>query len=398
MLCLYLRRRQVHSSEALGLVEQNPTCSLHLPSSDFAPQSSNSKLPNYNTVIDLEAADGPSKPGHGVNETDTSKCVCNTKDGDKDRAVCTHFLLDGKHKVEFDFPWERPRPPVDEDSVFDDVSQPTVVAKQVLQLTEPSQPILDAPRIQCDGQSQEPISPVRKHAVLRRGMSLGLGYSRHSTAANRGSTVLQNRHSTVVQLTMDEDEEGGGIDEGTRRELATEKWKLRRLQMDIELKRLKHNEERERVRRHSGAFFHQALDPREQEQQQSNRRIQSSRAGASASNISHWKPSSDRRVNRSRSMQVSGGLPVSRAWSRLNDPLVPPRLEITQEEDEEEEEEEEAGLGLPPKDIPFFEDKTTAGSIALDMSQIPVAEIAESIPSQSSDHSWNTEGGQDSAF
>ena len=340
-----------------------------------------------------------------MNESNTSKCVCNTKDGDKDRAVCTHFLLDGKHKVEFDFPWERPQPPVVEDSVFDDVNQPTVVAKQVLQPTEPSQPMLDAPRTKCYGQSQEPTSPVRKHVVLRRGMSLGLGFNRHSTAANRGSTVLQNtllqhRHSAVVQLTMDEEEEEeGGIDEGTRRELTTEKWKLRRLQMDIELKRLKHNEERERVRRHSGAFFHQALDPHDQQQQQqSNRRIQLSRAGASASNISHWKPSSDRRVNRSRSMQVSSGLPASRAWSRLNDPLVPPRLEITQEEEEEEEEEEEAGLGLPPKDIPFFEEKTTAGSIALDMSQIPVAEIAESIPSQSSDHSWNTAGGQDSAF
>ena len=374
-------------------MEHNPTCSLHLPTSDLVKQSSTSQL--------IEA-NGTPKLGRGADETD-SKCVCNThKDGDKDRAVSTDLLLDGKHKVEFDFPWERPPPSVGEDNVFDDVI--VVARQQVPQETEPSQPPQQQPdpnrRTDCDGHSQEPTSPSHKHVVLRRGISLGLGFNRNSTAAHRGSTVLPNshstlfqqRHSTVVQLTMDEEDEEGGIDESTRRELATEKWKHRKQQMDTELKRLRHNEERERARRNSGAFYHQALDPREQQPQQNNRRIQSSRAVGSASNLSHWKPSSDRRVNRSRSMQVSGGPSGSRAWSRLNDPLVPPHLEITQEE------EEEAGLGLPPKDIPFFEDKPTVGSSALDMSQIPVAEIAESIPSQSSDHSWNTGGGQDSAF
>ena len=300
----------------------------------------------------------------------------------KDRAVETEFLLDGKHKVEFDFPWERPRPAFEEETdVFE--AEPTTSAVGNTQAQSPvvngvaqvSNSTLVVGQTEFNGHSQEPTSPTR--TSLLRGISLA---------------ITRNRSKdTVVQIAMDDRGNGGegedqGMDEGKRWELATEKWRERRRQMDIELKRLRHNEER--ARRFSGAFVHQALDPREQ--QNHYRRSQSSQvvSGSSKPRVKLMEPG---RKSRSQSMQIKS--PVAKVWSNLNDRLVP-RLQITEEE-EEEEDEEDAGLGLPPKDIPFYEEKMTG--VALDMSQIPVAEIAESIHSQASDHSWNTGGEQDDA-
>ena len=358
-------------------MEPNPaTCSLHLPNS--TPNTHTPQPLNYEALIDPDAA-SLAKLGQVTEETDSSKYICEA--ARQERAVSTEFLLDGRHKLEFGFPWERPRPAF-EDTGFVE-NQPTTTEEAQGQLVSPteeaSQSGLEAvERRECEGRSQEQpptASPVR--AALRRGISLG---------------VTRNRSKeTVVQIAMDdsgagaggEEGEEEGMDERKRRELATEKWRERRKQMDVELKRLRHNEER--ARRFSGAFVHQALDPRDQEQH--HRRTQSSRAG-SAGNKTHWKQSRTERMNRSRSVQVDGAA----VWQKLEDHLVP-HLEIT----EEEEEEEEAGLGLPPKDVPFYEDKMTG--VALDMSQIPVAEIAESVHSQSSaDHSWNTGGGQEDLF
>lgn len=381
------RRRQVHSSEVL--VAHNPTCSLHMQ------QSNGTQLPpNYNTVIDLEALGSTTKlTATAEDETDSAKCVCKTPD--KDRAVATDLLLDKIHKVEFGFPWERQRVVVEAVDSDEPASSPTATIPLTLltppQVEETPQVSPEPSRADCDGQSQEQnpsTSPV--HVVLRRGINLGMG-------------LVKNRSKeTVVQIAMDDGEEDReeGMDEVRRRELTTEKWKQRKLQIDIELKRLRHNEER--AWRFSGAFVHQALDPREMEQlQEHHRRTQSSRAGIHSSKA-RWRPSDQpktrRKLNRSKSMQV--GTSVGRSWSRLNDPLMPPRLEITEEVEEEEYEDdkevEDAGLGLPPKDVPFYEDKALTN--ALDMSQIPVAEIDESIHSQHSDHSWNTAGEQDHTF
>ena len=300
----------------------------------------------------------------------------------QDLAVATNLLQEGKHCVEFTFPWERPQPvlqPVTEEAGFNPLPPALALLDQTQRLTT------EAARDErgesaTEGEEDAPSSPHR--VVLRRG----------------GSMVVRRDRSkdTVVQITMEnggeeeeeEEEEEEGMDERKRRELANEKWKFRKALMDTELRRLKHNEEKKR--RYSGAFIHQALDTNDRVFQH-RRRTKSSSAGINSSRAHRpsairQQPSQQQSTSRSRSMQHEVG---SSVWSTFKSPLMP-RVR----EDEEEEEEGEAGLGLPPKDVPFYEDKPCA----LDMSQIPMEEIVEGLrESQTSDH-WNTDGGQDSPY
>ena len=321
------------------------------------PQSSkiSGHLPTYDSVIDLEAVD--TKPDSSTG------CVCTVQTrSSKDVAVSTKLLPDGKHSIEFRFPWERSQPA----GVETDFTAPlSVVAPQH-----------SLPASEADGEGREDCSEgvheSPSHVVLRRGESVGVG--RHRLK------------DTVVQITMDdigEGEEDDGIDERKRREMANEKWKQRKALMDTELRRLKHNEER--AKRYSGAFIHQALDTQDHPLQH----YQSSSAGIRTHNSTTSKKQPS---HRSRSMQIERK-EVGGVWSTFRNPLFPDVAEEEEEEGEGEGEEEAAGLGLPPKDVPFYEDKAAAN--ALDMSQIPMEEIA--MVTQTASH-WNTDGGQDSPF
>lgn len=348
--------RQVHSSEILGVVEHNPSCFLHSTTHTSGP---------YDSVIDIEGVD-----------TKGAVCVCTnvqSGSGDQDKAVSTNLLPDLKHKVEFDFPWERPQRVIVEETDSD--TPPTD--------RQPSSSTCEVPQEVTDSQSEGGsvhLSPT--HIVLRR-ESVGVRTNRSKEA--------------VVEIKMEDGEEGeadDGIDEGRRREMANEKWKQRKILMDTELRRLKHNENS--ARRYSGAFIHQALESHDKGIQQ--RKTQSSSAGinttrnrqAMFTNTHKPRQKQWRRTTRSKSMLVRTEERVGGIWSTFKNPLFP-HDEISDEEEGEDkrESEEQAGLGLPPKDVPFYEKNTMS---VLDMSQIPMEEII-----QTSDH-WNTAGEQDGPF
>ena len=395
----------MHSTEALGLVEHNPTtCFLH---SSTATTGSHPPL-KYDSVIDLEGVDSKleSTTANG------SVCTCSAVQpgpSNQDKAVSTKFLPEQKHKVEFDFPWERQRNMVVGEDPFE--APPTV--------HEPSSPVREVSQ-ETTTETEEggeeggsvPSSPLR--VVWRR----------------RASVVgsISNRfRDGVVHLTMEEGGDGDGedgIDEGTRREMMNEKWKQRRHLMDTELRRLKHNEDR--ARRYSGAFVHQALErPQEDRVRQQRRKNLSSSANLDSARdramysvasvqLQHQpqqrKPL--RKTKRSKSMLVRTEERVGGIWSTFKNPLFP-HEEVTNEdkEDSEEEEEEEeerererrergegrAGLGLPPKDVPFYEKNVMS---VLDMSQIPMEEITivDRVHSHTTSDHWNTAAGQDDSF
>lgn len=328
----------MHSSNTVGVVENHHTCVLH---STVNPQPSTSgQPPAYDSVIDLEAVDAK------ISQVSVCGCVCQpVSSADKALTASTEFLPDGKHTVVFDFPWERQQPVVEETD---------------LNIPSSTQAVVPPP--------QQP---------LETGGTQG---DHVSSGGHRGEEMRASvrKSDTIVQITMEDIE---GIDEVERRKIANEKWKQRKAQMDTELKRLKHSQRnKERARRRSGSFIHDALQDSPDLIQQ--RRKVSSSARARSPYVTQQK-----RCTRTMSMQVerseAGGLLGFRNPLRPHD-------EVADEED--------AGFGLPPKDIPFFEEKTNPG--ALDMSQIPVEEIRAMQLENSTN--WNTYGeqlaAQDSTF
>lgn len=301
------------------------------------PGPSTSGQPPAYSVVDLEAVDAKID-----SQVSVCGCVCQpVSSEDKELAVSTEFLPDGKHTVVFDFPWERHQPVVDE---------------------------------------TEFNAPPTTHAVVQpHQQPLETGGTQYvSSTAHRGEEMRTStrKNDTIVQITMEDVE---GIDEVERRKIANEKWKQRRAQMDTELKRLKHSQRnKERARRRSGSFIHDALQDSPDLIQQ-RRKVSSSAHGARTRSPSI----TGRRSTRTMSMQVGR----SEAGNLLGfqNPLRP-HDEVIDEDD--------AGFGLPPKDVPFFEENPTVN--ALDMSQIPVEEIRAMQLEHSTN--WNTVGGQDGPF
>ena len=301
--------------------------------------STSGQPPAYDSVIDLEAVDAKIN-----SQVSVCGCVCQpVSSEDKDLAVSTEFLPDGKHTVVFDFPWERQLPVVEQ---TDFNTPPT---------------------------SQAVVQPCQQ--PLETGGTQG---EYVSSTAHRGEEMRTStrKNDNIVQITMEDME---GIDEVERRKIANEKWKQRKFQMDTELKRLKHSQRnKERARRRSGSFIHDALQDSPDLVQQRRK------APSSAHGVRTRSPSvTQRRSTRTMSMQVerteTGGLLGFRSPLRPHDEVI---------------DEDDAGFGLPPKDIPFFEENPTAS--ALDMSQIPVEEIRAMQLEQSTN--WNTVGGQDGPF
>ena len=369
--------REIHPSESLGLVEHNRTCVLHMPHS--SQLSSNAHPPTYDAVVDLEAPDTSSC------QEKVPECVCGkipAAVGDQDRAVSTTLLPDGKHSMTFDFPWERPRPAV-EGTEFQPSSP--LAPRPPPSNDQPLRDVLGAKGSLSVEENEEVIANA--HAGLDRGEEVG-------------AVVRRNKSKdTVVQITMEDGEEGDqGLDKGERRKMANEKWKHRKTLMDIELQRLKHSQKNaERARRHSGVFMHQAFETPNRSPKQRGR-TQTFSAGVNSTRVRNSladaRAQPRQKKSRSMSMQVERN-ELTGAWSGLRN-LLNPHIEVT-EEDEEEEEQEEAGLGLPPKDVPFFEEKPALSS--LDMSQIPMEEIAMigGVRMENSGH-WNIDACQDSPF
>ena len=280
----------------------------------------------------------------------------------------------------FDFPWERPRPTIEEA----DFRPSTTVASQ------PS-PSSDQPLQGVFGAKGS--SSVEESEAVIANAHTGLDIGEDVNAIRRNKSK-----DTVVQITMEdgEEEEGRGMDKVERRKMANEKWKHRKTLMDIELQRLKHSQKNaERVRRHSGAFMHQVFEPPSRSPKQRGR-TQTFSAGINSTRVRNALMDSQSRPPQKKSRSMSMSMQVERneltgAWSGFRT-LLNPHIEVTDED--EEEGEEEAGLGLPPKDVPFFEEKTALS--VLDMSQIPMEEIAM-VGGMHVGH-WNTDGCQDSPF
>lgn len=265
---------------------------------------------------------------------------------DKDPAVSTQFLPDGKHTVVFDFPWERHQPVVEET----DFNTPPM--------------------------TQAAVAPPQQS--LETGGTQGENESSSAHREEMRTSVRKNE--AVVQITMEDRE---GIDEVERRKMANEKWKQRKAQIDTELKRLKHSQRnKERARHRSGPFMHDVL------KDSPDLMLQRRKVSSSATGIRTRSPSAThRKATRTMSMQVERSEVGGWLGSHLH-----PHDEIPDEDD--------AGYGLPPKDVPFFEEslKTSAvaAAAALDMSQIPVEEIRGLQLENSSN--WNTVAGQDDQF
>ena len=307
-------------------------------SSATLSNASNGQPPTYDSIIELDNVDTHIEP-------------------QPLSSVSTDLLLDGKHSVVMTFPWEKPQA-VEET----DYQTPPVAPPSIAPLSQPlSQPTREAWK-----------------------GSAGVGLER-----GREKRRSKRRRDTVVQITMEDE----GMDEDERRQIAEQKWQQRRKGMETELLRLKHSRQNlERARRHSDTNLAKDLyDP-----QRLPRRSLSSHAGmrtkgvhrhssSSAGRQGHHKPS----WSRSLSVQVEDS-------ERQLKPSWRSRL-VSHKEVDEEEEEEEAVLGLPPKDVPDFEPKFREPPSALDMSQIPMEEIAM-IPEMGSPGPWNTGGEQDSPF
>lgn len=266
----------------------------------------------------------------------------------------------------FDFPWERPRPTVEETDFNASVAPAVVPAPSSV----PSQ---------------------------RDTSEEGAGASSGARVSHRGGVGRTRHRDNVVQITMEDDEER--MDEVERRKIANDKWKQRKAQMDTELRRLKHNQRNEeRAKRHSGAFIHQAFDTPEQTPQQRRLTCLSSAGVTSTRTLNSFSGRHlhvpQPRSSRSMSLQINrnevGG------WLSQQNPLIP-HAEATDEEDEDEE----ATLGLPPKDVPYVFEERGAATNTLDMSQIPVEEIRNVTlvgSSRLESGHWNTYGEQDGSF
>ena len=286
----------------------------------------------------------------------------------RDLAVATNLLPDGQHSVVFTFPWERPRPSVEET----DFQVPPAVQP-------PSSAPAQQRRSEEGGASEGSREGSSSARILRRGRE-------------ERTSVRRNRRDTVVQITMEDEE--GGIEEGERRKMAEEKWKQRKVEMDTELLRLRRSQQnQDRVRRHSSMVTNPVLDPPGQAMHQ-RRRTLSSSASLSTNQTRNSSTSGPQLLQRSsRSLSVHAQLERNEAGSGAGGVRTGWRSSLRPHMEVAEDEEEEVDLGLPPKDVPFFESEAPS---ALDMSQIPVEEIAM-IGMENSGH-WNTYGEQDSSY
>ena len=288
----------------------------------------------------------------------------------RDLAVATNLLPDGQHSVVFTFPWERPRPSVEES----DFQVPPAVQP-------PSSAPAQQRRSEEGGASEGSREGSSSARMPRRGKE-------ERTSGRR------NRRDTVVQITMEDEE--CGIEEGERRKMAEEKWKQRKAEMDTELLRLRRSQQnQDRVRRHSSMVTNPVLDPPGQATHQRRRTLSSSASLSTTNQTRNSSTSGPQLLQRSsRSLSVHAQLERNEAGSGAGGvrtgwrSSLRPHMEVA-----EEDEEEEVDLGLPPKDVPFFESEAPS---VLDMSQIPVEEIAM-IGMENSGH-WNTYGEQDSSY
>ena len=271
----------------------------------------------------------------------------------QDHSVSTNLLTDGHHSLLFTFPWEKERP----DSDF---PMPIIVEQSPTPTPE-------------DLASGEALKPAI--SIICSGE--GLGTSTTSALKGMDGERKRGRHkSAVVQIKMDDE----GMSEKERWQIAEEKWKERRTQMDVELLRIKRNQQnQERVRRHS------YIDSpgKEKERQNKRRRIKSSAAGL---NVDFEPSEVQLRAGWKQSMSVPVADQHAHAHQRNRNALdTHPELM-----------DEEEGLGLPPKDVPYFE--PDIGPQDLNMSQIPPLDIMVVDGSTDDSGHWNTLGEQDSSF